>query len=237
MQLRQFEEREDSKAVWLNREELEALLDKTQNEHQRLALGLRARSGMRVSEAIAIRGEDINNADTITSDTVTSDKYESPGGVQFKHLERVAERDGNTADISSFDSLSGTSERQIVLRGYFYESNQAQDFFLRVNGDGSSTGNYDYREVDGTVRTNQDQYFIAENIGSAFGGVHFEIIASAFFESVFATNYSLPRFKRTRTVASNGQRDGSDLNSIQLIPASGGNAKLDVQVFERKFVP
>jgi integrase len=59
MQLRQFEERDDSKAVWLNRDELEALLDKTQNEHQRLALGLMARSGMRVSEAIAIRGEDM----------------------------------------------------------------------------------------------------------------------------------------------------------------------------------
>jgi integrase len=59
MQLRQFEKRKESKAVWMNADELEALLDQTADEHQRLALGLMARSGMRVSEAIVVEGEDM----------------------------------------------------------------------------------------------------------------------------------------------------------------------------------
>ena len=59
MQLRQFEERENSKAVWMNEPELEQLLDQTDGEHQRFALGLMARSGLRVSEAIAVRAEDL----------------------------------------------------------------------------------------------------------------------------------------------------------------------------------
>ncbi|MDR9381822.1 MAG: tyrosine-type recombinase/integrase, partial [Natronomonas sp.] len=59
MQLRQFEERENSKAVWMNEPELEHLLDQTDGEEQRFALGLMARSGLRVSEAIAVRAEDL----------------------------------------------------------------------------------------------------------------------------------------------------------------------------------
>jgi len=63
MQLRQFEERENSKAVWMNEPELEHLLDQTDGEHQRFALGLMARSGLRVSEAIAVRAEDLIKTD------------------------------------------------------------------------------------------------------------------------------------------------------------------------------
>jgi len=63
MQLRQFEKRKESKAVWMNADELEALLDQTADEHQRLALGLMARSGMRVSEAIVVEGEDMIKTD------------------------------------------------------------------------------------------------------------------------------------------------------------------------------
>jgi len=46
MQLRQFQEREDSKAVWLTDPELTRLLDQVQDDVQRFGLGLMGRSGL-----------------------------------------------------------------------------------------------------------------------------------------------------------------------------------------------
>jgi len=59
MQLRQFEEREDSKAVWLTDPEITELLDQVQDDVQRFGLGLMARSGLRVSEAQQVRADDL----------------------------------------------------------------------------------------------------------------------------------------------------------------------------------
>jgi Site-specific recombinase XerD len=59
MQLRQFEERENSKAVWLNDPEMTELIGQATEDHQRFALGLMGRSGLRVSEAIAVVEDDL----------------------------------------------------------------------------------------------------------------------------------------------------------------------------------
>ena len=63
MQLRQFEERENSKAVWLTDPEMTELLDRTEEDHQRFALGLMGRSGLRVSETIQVREQDLIDTD------------------------------------------------------------------------------------------------------------------------------------------------------------------------------
>ena len=59
MQLRQFEERDDSKAVWLTDPELTQLIDRVDKDIQRFALGLMGRSGLRVGEAIQVRADDL----------------------------------------------------------------------------------------------------------------------------------------------------------------------------------
>jgi len=59
MQLRQFEKRDDSKAVWMTDDELEQLLDQVDDDLRRFGLGLMARSGLRVGEVIQVRAEDL----------------------------------------------------------------------------------------------------------------------------------------------------------------------------------
>jgi integrase len=59
MQLRQFEKRDDSKAVWLTDPELTRLIDQVDEDVQRFALGLMGRSGLRVGEAVQVRADDL----------------------------------------------------------------------------------------------------------------------------------------------------------------------------------
>jgi len=59
MQLREFNQRQDSKAVWLSDDEIAALLNATETEEQRFGLGIMARSGLRVAEAATVASDDL----------------------------------------------------------------------------------------------------------------------------------------------------------------------------------
>jgi len=63
MQLRQFEERDDGKAVWMTDNELDELLNQVDDDIRRFGLGLMARSGLRVGEVIQVRAEDLIDGD------------------------------------------------------------------------------------------------------------------------------------------------------------------------------
>jgi len=59
MQLRQFEKRDESKAVWLTATEIDQLLETTDDELRRYALSMMARAGLRVSEVHAVKLDDL----------------------------------------------------------------------------------------------------------------------------------------------------------------------------------
>jgi integrase len=59
MQLRQFEKRENSKAVWLTDREVDELLETTDDELHRFALSLMARAGLRVGEVHKVQLDDL----------------------------------------------------------------------------------------------------------------------------------------------------------------------------------
>ncbi|WP_254544105.1 tyrosine-type recombinase/integrase [Halomarina pelagica] len=60
MQLKDYDER-DGKRVWLTTDEVDLLLEQTKTTEQRIALGLGARSGLRVSEIVDVTPTDVVN--------------------------------------------------------------------------------------------------------------------------------------------------------------------------------
>jgi integrase len=63
MQLREFPERDDAKAVWLSADEITQLLDTAKTDTRRWALGIMARCGLRVDEAAQIKPIDLIESD------------------------------------------------------------------------------------------------------------------------------------------------------------------------------
>ena len=103
MQLRQFQEREDSKAVWLTDPELTQLLDQVQDDVQRFGLGLMGRSGLRVSEAQQVRADDLIETDAGKMVRVwhgKGDKYrETPVTEETYWLGRSLDRGSGTTIV------------------------------------------------------------------------------------------------------------------------------------------
>jgi|APHM01.1.fsa_nt_gi Phage integrase family. len=100
MQLRQFENQDDSKAVWLNDDEISQLLDETTTEEQRFALGVMARSGLRVQEAADVEADDLVQNECGLMIRVwqgKGDKYrETPIPAELFYLGRAIGRDRAT---------------------------------------------------------------------------------------------------------------------------------------------
>ena len=100
MQLRQFEKQDDSKAVWLTDDEISSLIDETDTEEQRFALGVMARSGLRVQEAADVSADDLVDTDCGLMLRVwrgKNDKYrEVPIPAELFYLGRAIGRDRAT---------------------------------------------------------------------------------------------------------------------------------------------
>ena len=85
---------------------------------------------------------------------------------------RLTERRTPSSDTGQiqFSGLSDDVEYRIFYNTFIQGANDSA--FLRVNGDGPSTGNYLYRDATATEQTNQDEFLLATvSNNSEFAGV------------------------------------------------------------------
>ena len=105
MQLREFDQRQDSKAVWLSDDEIASLLNATETEEKRFGLGIMARSGLRVAEAASVASDDLvetNCGSIVRVWEGKNDEYrESPVPSDLFYLGRALGRDrDHVVDVS-----------------------------------------------------------------------------------------------------------------------------------------
>jgi len=184
---------------------------------------------------VDMNGGNVSGVGTLTADSVNTGVLGIEGKDYLNHIEDVSVESGNTANISNFDDITdSTSGREIIIALRYTDGGTQQDLYLRMNGDGDSTGNYDY-ELNGTTTNDANEIPLITQSGSFTGG-WMTLALSRVYEPIVSVSDARVRKQSGTIGADAGLLDEStaDLSSVQLIPSAGADAVINARVFERE---
>lgn len=186
------------------------------------AAGLGALSMAPASSQLKITKNGISNIDTINEESV-----DQLGGGSNEELVATAEPD--SSDTSAL--LSNPDEGNQHLRLYYYHRDEsAGPFYLRFNGDGSSTGKYAYWRNDGSYYSGQDNIEILYSTTRNAHATGIIDIKSRW--GVGVGHKFLPQISRISRYLSSGMRSSntSGVSTVDLHKPAGfsGSAKMEL---------
>jgi len=170
-----------------------------------------------------------------TEQTNVTNRLDLAGTRYAEHIEEFSSNNANKVSLSAFNSISrATTTREIIIDVFWYDAGEEQDLILRLNGDGSSSGDYIYTDDSGTRSTGQNEIVLLTEL-DAFGGGRLTISVTRRFDAVISVARAGVRSDRTDVEAIRGSRNVDEtISSIELIQTGSTDGELNGRVFERR---
>jgi len=156
-------------------------------------------------------------------------------GKTYRLIDRRAPSSGTTT--VQFSSLNNNTEYKIYLNCGM--STNGADIYLRLNGDGSSTGNYDYWDASGTEQTGQNEFLLASftNGANMETNIHVDNASLGGNGHSGIRNRIMPSF--TSRISDFGREGGrvvsEALSSVELTFQDGINDSSVIELWERDY--
>lgn len=140
--------------------------------------------------------------------------------------------DSVTSSSTSFSLSTGESgPREYALRYEFLTDSATGDCFIRLNGDGATTGNYSYFDESGAGTTGANEFPICTTSGGFVGVSGWVYIRqNGPLGRIYLDNRFSGRVGRVSSYGDNGDWGGSgDLSSVEItLPSNNGGATADL---------